>query len=343
MTMHAADVSRLSQWLRDQGLKFDGELVISPLSGGQSNPTYRIGAGEQQWVLRRKPPGQLLASAHAVDREYRVMKALASTDVPVPQMIALCSDDSVIGSMFYLMAYLPGRVFLDPTLPGMTPDARGAIYREVQRVAAAIHRVDVAQVGLSDYGRPQNYLRRQIDRWSRQYRASQTDAIDAMERLIDWLPQHVPEDGPAGLVHGDFRIDNLIFHPSEPRVLAVIDWELSTLGDIFVDIAYHCMFWHLTPDEFRGLKGYDLHALGIPDEAAQLAAWCRLTGHDKPAHWNYYLAFNMFRMAAILQGILARSRQGNAAAQDAEETGQRARLLAEAGWRQVQSQSSITP
>lgn len=339
MTIQTADISRLSQWLRDQGLAFDGELTVSPLSGGQSNPTYRIGAGERQWVLRRKPPGQLLASAHAVDREYRVMQALAATDVPVPQTIALCNDASVIGSMFYLMAYLPGRVFLDPTLPDMTPDERGAIYREVQRVVAAIHSVDVDRIGLSDYGRPQNYLRRQIERWSRQYRASQTDHIDAMEKLIDWLPLHVPEDGPAGLVHGDYRIDNLIFHPSEPRALAVIDWELSTLGDIFVDIAYHCMFWRLTPDEFRGLKGHDLQALGIPDEAAQLAAWCRLTGRNQPAHWDYYLAFNMFRMAAILQGILARSRQGNAAARDAEETGQRARLLAEAGWRQVQSQA----
>jgi aminoglycoside phosphotransferase (APT) family kinase protein len=234
------------------------------------------------------------------------------------------------------MDFVEGRVLADPSLPGMTPAERGAIWGEINRVIAALHSVDLTASGLADYGRPQRYLTRQIERWTRQYRASELEPIAAMDRLIDWLPQHLPEDEEASLVHGDFRIDNLIFHPTEPRVLAVLDWELSTVGHPLVDLAYHCMAWRVTADEFRGMKGNDLAALGIPDEAAYVAAYCQRTGRSGVAHWDFYLAFNMFRMAAILQGIAARAKQGSAASADAERTGRQARPMAEAGWRQVE-------
>ncbi len=330
------DTARLADWLRAHVRPFHGSVKLEPLSGGQSNPTYRVSAGEHRWVLRRKPSGVLLASAHAVDREFRVMRALGGTAVPVPAMHALCEDPSVIGSAFYVMDFIEGRVLADPALPGMSPVERGMVYAELQRVIAAIHRVDIASVGLADFGRPQNYLARQIDRWARQYRASETERIEAMERLIEWLPARLPQDEEVALVHGDFRIDNLIFHPTEPRALAVIDWELSTLGNPVVDFAYHGMAWRVMPNEFRGLRGHDLVALGIPAEAAHAAGYCAQAGRTQLPHWEYCLAFNMFRMAAILQGILARARAGNAAADDAEATGLRARRMAEAGWRLAQ-------
>ena len=333
-------LAALGAWLRRHVHDFDGPLQVTPLTGGQSNPTYRVNAGPHRWVLRRKPAGELLASAHAIEREYRVMRALAATDVPVPTMHALCEDPGVIGSSFYVMDFIEGRVLADPALPGLSKAERAEIYDAMNSVIAALHRVDTQAIGLADYGRPTNYLARQIERWTRQYRASQGEGerIEAMERLIEWLPAHRPQ-GSSGdetaLVHGDFRIDNLIFHPSEPRVLAVLDWELSTLGHPLVDLAYHVMAWRVTPTEFRGLKGHDLAALGIPLEHDYLAAYRRRTGRAALPHWEYYQAFNMFRMAAILQGILARARQGSAASADAERTGAQARLMAEAGWRQV--------
>ena len=329
-------VDALAAYLRRHVHDFHGPLEVTPLTGGQSNPTYRVTAGEHRWVLRCKPPGVLLASAHAIEREYRVMAALAGSGVPVPRMHALCEDPAVIGSPFFVMDFVEGRVFADPALPGLANAQRGAIYGEMNRVIAALHGVDLQAAGLADYGRPQNYLARQIDRWTRQYRASETERIDAMERLIDWLPAHRPEGDGTALVHGDFRIDNLIFHPTEPRVLAVLDWELSTLGHPLVDLAYHGMPWRVKPTEFRGLKGHDLAALGIPSEDAYLAEYSRRTGRAELQHWDYYLAFNMFRMAAILQGILARALQGRAASDDAERTGQQARPMAEAGWREAQ-------
>ena len=336
---HELPLDVLSAYLRRHVADFQGPLQVTPLTGGQSNPTYRVAAGAHRWVLRRKPSGVLLASAHAIEREYRVMAALGAlkgSAVPVPRMHALCEDPSVIGSPFYVMDYVEGRVFADPALPGLSTAERGAIYDAMNGVIAALHSVDLQATGLADYGRPQNYLARQIERWTRQYRASETERIDAMERLIDWLPAHRPEGEETALVHGDFRIDNLIFHPSEPRVLAVLDWELSTLGHPLVDLAYHGMAWRVTPTEFRGLKGHDLAALGIPSEDEYLATYCRRTDRAALPHWDYYIAFNMFRMSAILQGILARSRQGSAASADAERTGQQARPMAEAGWHQVQ-------
>lgn len=323
-------------WTREIG-PLSEPLQFEVLAGGQSNPTYCVSSGGQRWVLRSQPTGALLASAHAVDREYKVMQALAHTDVPVPQMVALCMDRSVIGRAFYVMSFVEGRVFMDPSLPGMRPEERAAIYAELQRVAAAIHRVDPAAVGLASYGRAENYRARQLQRWTTQYRATQTEPIDAMDRLIDWLERHAPAAASTGLVHGDLRLDNMLFHPTEPRVLAVIDWELSTLGDPEVDFAYHCMAWRLTAQEFRGMREHDLVLLGIPSEQEHLQAWCRLTGREPPPHWHYLMAFNMFRLAAILQGIRFRAEQGNAASADAQSTGARARLLADAGWRLAQA------
>ena len=337
--MTADDTTRLADWLRRHVADFRGGLAVAPLAGGQSNPTYRLEAGSHRWVLRRKPPGVLLASAHAVEREYRVMAALAGTGVPVPRMHALCEDPAVIGSTFVVMEHVDGRVFADPALPGATPAERGAVYAAMAATLAAVHRVDVAAAGLADHGRPQRYLARQIERWTRQYRASQTEDLPAMEQLVAWLPARLPpglDDEPSTLVHGDFRIDNLIFHPSEPRVLAVIDWELSTLGHPLADLTYHLMAWRVTPDEFRGLRGHDLAALGIPDEPAHLATYLAHGGRSPGPHGDYVMVLNMFRMAAILQGILARALQGNAAAADARATGERARRMADAGWRLAQ-------
>lgn len=330
-----SDTGRLADYLRAQGHDVDGGLTASEITGGQSNPTYRLDVGSHRYVLRRKPDGVLLPSAHAIEREYRVMRALAGTGVPVPRVHLLCEDTTVVGTPFYLMDFVEGRVFWDASLPGLEPRERAALYDELNRVIAALHQVDVAAVGLSDFGRPGRYLERQIERWTRQYRASETERIDAMERLIEWLPAHVPAADETSLVHGDYRIDNVIFHPTEPRILGVLDWELSTLGHPLADFAYHCMSWRVTPDEFRGIKGHDLDALGIPQEAPYVEAYRRRTGRESLPDWDYYLAFNMFRMSAILQGILARALQGNATSAQAEATGRLARPMAEAGWRQI--------
>ena len=335
----AFDAQRLGEYLRAYIGPLQLPLRVSQFEGGQSNPTYLLeDARGQRWVLRRKPPGKLLPSAHAVDREYRVMSALAGSDVPVPRMRVLCTDESVIGTAFYVMDWVAGRIFWDPRLPGLAPGERGALFDEMNRVIAALHRVDPQAVGLGDYGKPGQYVARQIARWSQQYRASQTEPMPAMENLMQWLPEHVPQGDEVAVVHGDFRMDNLIFHPSEPRVLAVLDWELSTLGHPLADFAYHCMAWRLGPGQFRGMSGEDLGALGIPTEAQYVAAYCRRTGRDQVPReqWEFFLAFNMFRLSAILQGVLARALQGNAASAEALDAGARARPLAEAAWAQVQ-------
>jgi aminoglycoside phosphotransferase (APT) family kinase protein len=335
---HRFDTERLAQYLRQHVADFSGPIQVEQFKGGQSNPTFLIHAGGERYVMRRKPPGKLLPSAHAVDREYRVITALAGTDVPVARTYALCQDESVIGTAFYIMDYVEGRVLWDPSLPGMTSAERGAIFDEMNRVIAALHSVDYQAVGLGDYGKPGSYFARQIDRWSKQYRASETEKIPAMDNLMDWLPQHIPADDQTRIVHGDYRLDNVIFHPTEPRILAVLDWELSTLGHPLADFAYHCMTWRLSPGQFRGLVGHDLKALGIPSEQEYVAAYCRRVGREcvPERQWEYCIVFNMFRLSAILQGIMARALQGTASSAHAIETGKRARPLAEEAWRLVQ-------
>ena len=336
--MSAVDlpVLALGEWMTERGLAGSPGLDIRPLTGGQSNPTFRIRTDSGDYVLRKKPPGQLLAAAHAIDREYRVMHALASSAVPVPRMVAYCEDDGLLGTPFYLMEFLDGRVLVDQSLPGFAPTERAAIYAEMSRVIAALHAVDYAAVGLADFGRPGNYVARQVTRWSRQCEASTLPLPAALRRLMEWLPQHLPEAEETTLVHGDYRLDNLVFHPTEPRVIGVLDWELSTLGDPMADFAYHCMGWYIPAQLWRGIAGLDLAALGIPDEATYVRRYAQATGRDISAHLDFYMAFNLFRMAAILHGIAQRAADGNAAAPDAVETGQKAGPLAEIGWQCAQ-------
>lgn len=332
---HAFDLDKLAAWLRGRLPGFDGGLQVEQFNGGQSNPTFLLRSGERRWVLRRKPAGALLASAHAVDREFRVIRALAATDVPVAQAQLLCEDPTVIGSMFYVMDHVDGRIYWDPRLPGLEPAERAALFDELNRVIAALHRVDPTAIGLADYGKPSAYVERQVARWTRQYRASETEKIDAVERLIDWLPRHLPADGESRIVHGDYRLDNVVFHPSEPRILAVLDWELSTLGDPLADFAYHCMSWRLPAEGSRGLGGVDLAALGIPDEATYARRYFERVGlvePPSPSTWTFYMVFNMFRLVGILQGVAARALQGNASSEHAATTGRRTRPLAEQAW-----------
>jgi len=334
--LHPFDTGALARFLRDAGVAGTGPLGVLQFQGGQSNPTYRVNSGTRSMVLRRKPPGTLLPSAHAVDREFRVMKALAATGVPVPRMIALCEDPAVIGTPFYLMEHVEGRVLWDPALPGMSPAERGAHYDELNRVIAALHAVDYAAVGLGDYGRIGGFVLRQIERWSRQYESGGAARIASMDRVIEWLPRHLPADEETAIVHGDFRIDNVIFHPTEPRILAVLDWELSTLGHPLSDFAYHVMAWRLKAGEFRGLADCDFAALGIPDEARYVAEYCRRTSRSRIADWDFYLIFNMFRITAILHGVMSRALQGNAASGNALETGARAARIADVAWEMAQ-------
>jgi aminoglycoside phosphotransferase (APT) family kinase protein len=323
----------LEAWLAAHVPGYRGPARLRRLSGGQSNPTWAVEAASGPYVLRQKPVGPVLPSAHAVDREARVMRALAGTDVPVPRVHGLCTDDTVFGSMFFVMDHVAGRVFFDPLLPGWTPADRAALYDSLNGVAAAIHSVDPAAVGLGDYGRPGDYAARQIARWTKQYRASETHRIEAMERLIDWLPANLTDGGDTGLVHGDFRLDNVIVHPTEPRVVAVLDWELSTLGAPVTDFANHMMAWRIPPGLFRGLAGADLPALGIPTEAEYLARWCARTGRDgPPAGWEFHVILSLFRLAAIIQGIARRAADGTAADPQAAEVGAKAAALAEIAW-----------
>jgi aminoglycoside phosphotransferase (APT) family kinase protein len=336
---HAFDTASLARWMEEHVEGFRGPIEVSQFAGGQSNPTFLLQSADHRYVLRRKPPGKLLPSAHAVDREYRVIRALAPTAVPVAKAHALCEDAAVIGTAFYVMDYVEGRLFWDAALPEVPEPERRAIYEEMTRVIAALHTVDYAAVGLGDYGKPGRYIERQVARWTQQYRGSETESIDAVERLIEWLPLHIPGDEETSIVHGDFRLDNAIFHPREPRIVAVLDWELSTLGHPLVDLAYLCMRYHLSAEQFRGLGGLDTAALGIPSESECVADYCRRRGRApvRAQDWTYYLAFNMFRLAGILQGVLARAIQGNASSATALEAGLRARPLAEQAWALVQN------
>ena len=333
------DVAALEAWLRTNVEGFAGPLTVEQFKGGQSNPTFKLLTPNKHYVMRSKPApaAKLLPSAHAIEREYQVMTALAKANMPVAKTYALCGDEAVIGRAFFIMEMVEGRVLWNPALPGMSPAERSAIFDEMNRVLAALHTVDPNAIGLGDYGKPGNYFARQIDRWTRQYRASQTEEIPAMERLIAWLPASIPPGEEVSIVHGDYRLDNMIFHPTEPRVLAVLDWELSTLGHPLADFSYHLMTWRVSPGEFRGVAGLDLAALGIPGEAEYVAAYCRRTGRPpiSPESLRFYMAYNMFRLAGILQGVMARALQGNASSTRALEAGRRARPIAEAGWRQV--------
>jgi aminoglycoside phosphotransferase (APT) family kinase protein len=333
---HRFDVAALERYMRSNVESFGGPLEVEQFKGGQSNPTFLLRTPKWRYVLRRKPPGKLLPSAHAVDREYRVITALHETEVPVAKTWCLCEDESVIGTAFYIMDYVEGRVLWDQTLPGMTKAQRRDIFDEQNRVIAALHQVDYNAVGLSDYGKPGSYIERQVNRWIKQYRASETEHIEAMENLIEWLPKNIPPGDETSIVHGDYRLDNVIFHPSEPRILAVLDWELSTLGHPLADFAYHCMYWRLTAGEFRGIGGVDLVSLGIPTEEEYVDTYCRRTARAGIPHWDFYMAYNMFRLAGILQGIMGRVKDGTAASSYAAEQGKRAKPMAEAGWRQVE-------
>jgi aminoglycoside phosphotransferase (APT) family kinase protein len=317
------DVAQLADYLEDKVAGFKGPLTAEKFAGGQSNPTFKITAASGEYVLRRKPPGELLKSAHAVDREYRVLSALANTEVPVAEVYHLCEDDSVIGSMFYLMEFKAGTVFWDPALPDMSNAERGAIFDQMNQVLVDLHSVDVDKVGLADYGRPSNYFSRQTDRWSKQYRASELETIGDMDRLMEWLPQNMPaDDGKLVLVHGDFRLDNIMFHPSEPRPLALLDWELSTLGHPYADLAYQCMQLRLDNDSvLAGLGGIDRQALGLPSEKDYVALYCQRMGLENIPNWNFYVVFSMFRFAAILQGVAKRAQEGNASSDKASRMG----------------------
>jgi len=323
----------LAAYLEAHVPDFRGPLASTKFKGGQSNPTYRIDAASGTYVLRRKPPGQLLASAHAVDREFRVLTALHGSAVPVARPLHLCTDESVIGSMFYLMEFMDGRIFWDPSLPEITADERAAYFDALIGTLAALHRVDVGAVGLADYGKPGNYFARQISRWSEQYRASQTRKIPAMDALIDKLDARCPaDDGVVALTHGDYRIDNLMFHATEPRVIAVVDWELSTLGHPLADLGYFCMALRLPRNPaLPGLAGLDRVELGIPDEASMLARYSELSGRPIPEDWPFVVAFSFFRLAAIAQGVAKRAQQGNASSEKAVQAGQMTELLAQTG------------
>lgn len=337
------DVARLEAWLRTQIAGFAGPLSVRQFRGGQSNPTYLLATPARRYVLRRKPPGQLLASAHAVDREYRVLTALcAHSAVPVARTWALCTDDAVIGSWFYVMDHVDGRVFWDGTLPDLPREARRDYYDAALAALASLHRVDPVAAGLADFGRASGYLSRQIARWSKQYHEDEAAGRAAsMDRLIEWLPQHLPAAEPApAIVHGDYRLDNLMFDASEPRVLAILDWELSTIGDPLADFAYYLMSWRMPAQWKAGLAGRDLDALGVPTEDQQVASYCRLMGRDSLPHLDFYIAFCMFRLAGIFHGIRGRVLRGTAVSAQAREHAANVEMIADLAWAQAQRQSA---
>ena len=340
---HAFDVAALSAWLDKNLPGYAGPMGVEMFKGGQSNPTYKLITSGKSYVMRAKPGpvAKLLPSAHAVEREFAVMRGLQDTGVPVPHMYCLCEDESVIGRAFYVMECMQGRVLWDQSLPGMDRSQRGAIYNEMNRVIAALHKVDFKACGLTNYGKPGNYFERQIGRWSKQYTASITQPIAEMDQLMEWLPRNIPamarDDSMVSIVHGDYRLDNLMFDAEQARVVAVLDWELSTLGHPLADFSYHCMAWHIPPGSFRGIAGLDFEALGIPSEAEYIRLYCERTGLATPeqlkADWNFYMAYNMFRIAAILQGIAKRVEAGTASSAQAVSSAAGARPLAQMAWK----------
>ncbi len=330
------DTARLSDYLASHIAGFAGPLAIKQFKGGQSNPTYLLETPARRYVLRRKPPGKLLPSAHAVDREFRVIRALHAHDFPVARPLLYCDDDTIASTAFYVMAFAEGRVFWEPQMPGSSPAERSAVYDAMNETLARLHGFDPAAIGLGDFGRGENYVARQVDRWSKQYRASQTETIEDMERLIEWLPVHIPPSPATRLVHGDYRLDNLILAADAPQVRAVLDWELSTLGDPLADFSYHLMVWHMPPTESAAgtasLIGHDLAALGIPSMDDYVERYRGRTGLDPRPHLPVYLAYNFFRLAAILQGIIGRVRDGTATSEFAPAKAEMVRPLAAKAW-----------
>ena len=324
MSKFELDDVNLSAYLSQHIKGFTGPLTSSKFDGGQSNPTYRLDTQNKSYVLRSKPPGKLLRGAHAVDREFRILSALESTDVPVAKAYHLCEDDNIIGSMFYVMEYVEGRILWDPVLPGMTPEQRSAIYTEMNRVLAALHSVNIVDNDLESFGKPGDYFARQINTWTKQYQSSETQHIPAMQALIEWLPANIPQDdGLVSIVHGDYRLDNMMFHPDRDEVIAVLDWELSTTGHPYADLAYQCMQHYMPHGKgLPGLAGADLQALGIPSESEYRDMYCQRMGIDEIPNWNFYLSFGLFRLAAICQGVLKRAIDGNASSEKATSYGE---------------------
>jgi aminoglycoside phosphotransferase (APT) family kinase protein len=331
---HRFATDRLEEHLRRHGVA-DRLLDVRQMRGGQSNPTFLLVTDRGEYVMRKQPPGPLLPSAHAVDREFRVISALGPTDVPVPKAVLFCGDAAVIGTPFYLMERLKGRIFWQPALPGLTRGERRGIYMGMNEALARLHLVDWRAAGLADYGKPGNYYERQIGRWSKQWQGSKTRENPSIDQLAAWLPAHVPPGDETTVVHGDFRLDNMIFHPSEPRVIGILDWELSTLGHPLADLAYNCICFVTSPTDYKGLRGLELGALGIPTMAEYVDAYCARTGRGE-AITNFHLAFALFRVAVILEGVLARGKMGNASSADAERVGSAGTLLADRGWELAQ-------
>lgn len=328
------DTAALARWMAAHVEGFTGPLTVEQFRGGQSNPTYKLITPARQYVLRRKPAGALLKGAHAVEREAKVLAAVGAAGFPVPRVYALCTDENIIGTWFYVMDMVEGRIFWDATVPGVTAQARAAMFDSMNATIAALHAIDPDAAGLGDFGRRGDYVARQLARWSAQYFAdAEAGRDDDMDRLIAWLQAHIPPDDESGIVHGDYRIDNMVFHPTAPRVIAVLDWELSTLGHPLVDFAGHAMMYHMPPHIVAGLAGADLAALGIPAEADYIAAYCARTGRAGIAGYEFYLAFNFFRMAAIFHGIKGRALRGTAASAQAVERGRHFPELARLGAR----------
>lgn len=337
---HRFDEESLHAYLSSHVVGYRGPLRVLQFEGGQSNPTFLLETPSGQYVMRKQPPGELLPSAHQVDREYRVMKALGDTAVPVPKMFAASQDADIIGTKFFVMEHIDGRLVTETLLPSFSREERSAVYLEMARTLAVLHSIDPGAVGLSDFGRPGNYFSRQVRRWTNQYIASETETIEAMDALIDWLPGNLPEEVRPIIVHGDYRLGNLILHPSEPRIIAILDWELSTLGDGLADLSYWCQEYYLDALVEEGLSNANLHSLGIPTEKEVINSYCEVAGRETIENWDFYIIYNMFRMAGIAQGVYKRGLDGNASSGNALEYADVARKCAECGWKLLQKASS---
>ncbi|MBI5584434.1 MAG: phosphotransferase [Deltaproteobacteria bacterium] len=332
---HRLNTVALADFLGQHLPGFSGSLTVGQFVYGQSNPTFLLSAGGREYVLRKKPPGKLLPSAHAVDREFRIIKAMKAASVPVPEPYLLCLEDSVIGTSFYVMERVSGRIFRDPTASrARNPQERARIFEALNETLAKIHKLDWQTAGLADFGKPGNYMARQVSRWTKQYEASQTEVLENMDLLIRWLREHIPAEDDTAVVHGDYRLENTIFHPSDTRILAVLDWELSTLGHPLADLAYSCLSYHLPAGELSGYGylGLDLQALGIPEEAEYVRAYCRRTGRETLSDWTFFIAFSLFRLAAIVQGVYKRGLDGNASSDNTRRYRDYARFLSDSGW-----------